>query len=107
MCRDKNDTQSYVEILRTVRVDTPADMLFVADISQDAEAARAAGKCYCFFYFALRYHGNALVDYSAFYSSNFYAPLRLFSLALKLPSHRTLCGQVSVCDSVRGSQLGH
>ncbi|XP_057505860.1 probable bifunctional methylthioribulose-1-phosphate dehydratase/enolase-phosphatase E1 2 isoform X2 [Actinidia eriantha] len=40
---DKNDTQSYAEILRTVGVDTPADMLFVTDILQDAEAARAAG----------------------------------------------------------------
>ncbi|XP_028104742.1 probable bifunctional methylthioribulose-1-phosphate dehydratase/enolase-phosphatase E1 2 [Camellia sinensis] len=39
----KRDTQSYVEILRTVGVDRPADMLFVTNIIQEAESARAAG----------------------------------------------------------------
>lgn len=39
----KRDTRSYVEILRTVGVDRPADMLFVTNIIQEAESARAAG----------------------------------------------------------------
>ncbi|KAL7215946.1 hypothetical protein ACSBR1_027985 [Camellia fascicularis] len=39
----KRDTRSYVEILRTVGVDRPADMLFVTNIVQEAESARAAG----------------------------------------------------------------
>ncbi|GMP67308.1 hypothetical protein CsSME_00027347 [Camellia sinensis var. sinensis] len=39
----KRDTRSYVEILRTVGVDRPADMLFVTNMIQEAESARAAG----------------------------------------------------------------
>ncbi|KAI9178562.1 hypothetical protein LWI28_027943 [Acer negundo] len=40
---NKDETPSYIEILRTVGVDRPADMLFVTDVFQDAVAARAAG----------------------------------------------------------------
>ncbi|KAK0589153.1 hypothetical protein LWI29_010388 [Acer saccharum] len=41
--RNKDETHSYIEIMRTVGVDRPADMLFVTDVFQDAAAARAAG----------------------------------------------------------------
>lgn len=34
---------SYLEILQTVGVDKPADMLFITDDFQEAVAARAAG----------------------------------------------------------------
>ncbi|KAK1569057.1 hypothetical protein Q3G72_032075 [Acer saccharum] len=40
---NKDETHSYIEIMRTVGVDRPADMLFVTDVFQDAVAARAAG----------------------------------------------------------------
>ncbi|EOX99449.1 Bifunctional methylthioribulose-1-phosphate dehydratase/enolase-phosphatase E1 2, putative [Theobroma cacao] len=40
---NKQVAHSYFEILRTVGVDRPADMLFVTDRFQEAEAARAAG----------------------------------------------------------------
>ncbi|KAK2651148.1 hypothetical protein Ddye_018637 [Dipteronia dyeriana] len=40
---NKEETHSYIEILRTVGVDRPADVLFVTDVFQDAVAARAAG----------------------------------------------------------------
>ncbi|TXG55130.1 hypothetical protein EZV62_020386 [Acer yangbiense] len=40
---NKDETHSYIEILRTVGVDRLADMLFVTDVFQDAVAARAAG----------------------------------------------------------------
>lgn len=43
MCRDKNETHSYLEILQTVGVDRPADLLFVTGIFQEAVAARTAG----------------------------------------------------------------
>ncbi|KAL5797540.1 hypothetical protein ACOSQ2_002360 [Xanthoceras sorbifolium] len=39
----KDETHSYIDILRTVGVDRPADMLFVTDVFQEAVAARAAG----------------------------------------------------------------
>ncbi|PON49692.1 Class II aldolase [Parasponia andersonii] len=40
---NKKEICSYLEILRTVGVDKPADMLFITDVIQEAEAARAAG----------------------------------------------------------------
>ncbi|XP_031255320.1 probable bifunctional methylthioribulose-1-phosphate dehydratase/enolase-phosphatase E1 2 isoform X2 [Pistacia vera] len=40
---NKNESHSYLEILRTVGVDRPADMLFVTDVFQEAVAASAAG----------------------------------------------------------------
>lgn len=40
---NKNEIHSYIEILRTVGVDKPADMLFITDVLQEAVAARAAG----------------------------------------------------------------
>ncbi|XP_017971558.1 PREDICTED: probable bifunctional methylthioribulose-1-phosphate dehydratase/enolase-phosphatase E1 2 isoform X4 [Theobroma cacao] len=40
---NKQVAHSYFEILQTVGVDRPADMLFVTDRFQEAEAARAAG----------------------------------------------------------------
>ncbi|XP_052177379.1 probable bifunctional methylthioribulose-1-phosphate dehydratase/enolase-phosphatase E1 2 isoform X2 [Diospyros lotus] len=39
----KQERQSYVEILQTVGVDRPADVLFVTNVMQEAEAASAAG----------------------------------------------------------------
>ncbi|KAA8524352.1 hypothetical protein F0562_010775 [Nyssa sinensis] len=39
----KKETQSFVDILQTVGVDRPADLLFVTDAFQEAVAARAAG----------------------------------------------------------------
>lgn len=41
--RNKKETHSYFEILRTVGIDRPSDMLFVTDVFQEAVAARAAG----------------------------------------------------------------
>ena len=43
MCRNKKETRSYVEILKTVGIDRPADMLFVTDDFREAVAAAAAG----------------------------------------------------------------
>lgn len=43
MCRSKKEACSYLEILQTVGVDRPADMLFVTDVFQEAVAAKAAG----------------------------------------------------------------
>jgi methionine salvage enolase-phosphatase E1 len=43
MCRSKKETCSYLEILKTVGVDRPADILFVTDVFQEAVAAKAAG----------------------------------------------------------------
>ena len=43
MCRNKKETRSYVEILKTVGIDRPADMLFVTDDLREAVAAAAAG----------------------------------------------------------------
>ena len=43
MCRNKKETRSYLEILKTVGVDRPADMLFVTDVFQEVVAAAAAG----------------------------------------------------------------
>ncbi|KAM3697445.1 hypothetical protein ACB098_06G113200 [Castanea mollissima] len=40
---NKNETRSYVEILKTVGIDRPADMLFVTDDFREAVAAAAAG----------------------------------------------------------------
>ncbi|XAR68008.1 Methylthioribulose 1-phosphate dehydratase [Bertholletia excelsa] len=40
---NKNDADSYIEILRTVGANLPEDMLFVTGSFQEAEAARAAG----------------------------------------------------------------
>ncbi|KAL5571148.1 hypothetical protein UlMin_020745 [Ulmus minor] len=40
---NKKEVHSYLEILRTVGVDRPADMLIVTDVLQEALAARAAG----------------------------------------------------------------
>ncbi|RVX09403.1 putative bifunctional methylthioribulose-1-phosphate dehydratase/enolase-phosphatase E1 2 [Vitis vinifera] len=40
---NKKETHSYFEILRTVGIDRPSDMLFVTDVFQEAVAARAAG----------------------------------------------------------------
>lgn len=40
---NKKETRSYLEILKTVGVDRPADMLFVTDVFQEAVAAAAAG----------------------------------------------------------------
>lgn len=42
-CRDKTETCSYHDILRTVGVDRPSDMLFVTDVFEEAVAARASG----------------------------------------------------------------
>ncbi|XWS68654.1 hypothetical protein CRYUN_Cryun04dG0109500 [Craigia yunnanensis] len=42
-CRNKQVAHSYFEILKTVGVDRPADVLFVTDSFQEAVAARAAG----------------------------------------------------------------
>nr|XP_023923601.1 probable bifunctional methylthioribulose-1-phosphate dehydratase/enolase-phosphatase E1 2 [Quercus suber] len=39
----KKETRSYVEILKTVGIDRPADMLFVTDDFREAVAAAAAG----------------------------------------------------------------
>ena len=43
MCRNKKETRSYVEILKTMEIDRPADMLFVTDNFQEAVVAAAAG----------------------------------------------------------------
>ncbi|XP_050249029.1 probable bifunctional methylthioribulose-1-phosphate dehydratase/enolase-phosphatase E1 2 [Quercus robur] len=40
---NKKETRSYVEILKTVGIDRPADMLFVTDDFREAVAAAAAG----------------------------------------------------------------
>lgn len=37
---------SYLEILRTVGVDKPGDMLFITDVLEEAVAARAIGKSF-------------------------------------------------------------
>lgn len=43
MYRSKKEACSYLEILQTVGVDSPGDMLFVTDVFQEAVAAKAAG----------------------------------------------------------------
>ncbi|THG01340.1 hypothetical protein TEA_017907 [Camellia sinensis var. sinensis] len=43
MCRNKKKTSSYVEILESVGVDRPSEILFVTDVYQEAIAAKAAG----------------------------------------------------------------
>lgn len=53
MFRNKKDTFSYSEMLRTVGVDKPADMLFVTDAYEEAVAASSAGKCVFFQNFLL------------------------------------------------------
>lgn len=42
--RNKKETRSYVEISESVGVDKPSEVLFVTDVYQEAEAAKAAGK---------------------------------------------------------------
>lgn len=42
-CRNKKETQSYVEISQSLGVDKPSDILFVTDVYQEATAAKGAG----------------------------------------------------------------
>lgn len=45
MCRNKKETNSYVEIAESLGVDKPSEILFLTDVHQEAVAAKNAGIC--------------------------------------------------------------
>lgn len=55
-CRNKKETQSYVEISQSLGVDKPSDILFVTDVYQEATAAKGAGMSIFFFPRILTHH---------------------------------------------------
>lgn len=93
MCRSKKEACSYLEILQTVGVDRPADMLFVTDVFQEAVAAKAAGDVLLvvlkrtFTRFLIL---TQLLSWALGTLKKKVDPLRLFLLLLTLRNHSSL-----------------